>query len=209
MGRMPVSCPIHRVALAAALALAGAGCIERKMVLRTEPPGAVAYVDDERIGVTPCETTFTHYGTRHVVLEYRRQEFLKANGGTAPPRYEGGFRRVTADAPLDVPWYQYPVLDLVTEVVLPVNITDRQEFVYTLEPAEAMTEDRERLQARRAALLERALAVRELMRQRNEEERKSIGLPEGADENAGPGTVPATGEPEKKAPPPAGGAAPK
>jgi hypothetical protein len=203
---MPASRVLHGAGLAAVLAFAGAGCIERKMVLRSEPPGAVAYVDDERVGVTPCETTFTHYGTRRVMLEYRREEFLKANGGSAPLRYEGGFRRMAVDAPLSIPWYQVPGLDFITEIALPLTVTDRQEFVYVLEPAVPVPENRELLQARRAALLERALAVRELMRKRNEEERKMLGLPEGADENAGPDAVPAAGKP---VPPPAEGAAPK
>jgi hypothetical protein len=157
------------------------------MLLRSEPPGAIAWVDDERIGVTPCETPFSHYGTRRVVLEYRREEFLKANGGGAPPGFEAGFRRVNADAPLSVPWYQWPGIDILVEIVLPVAVTDVQEFVYTLEPTEPLPTgpgERERLDRHRAAVLERAHALRERLRQLNEEERRNLGLE--APKDAGP-----------------------
>ncbi len=187
MSTMPGSgsAPTRRLPLSAAVlaaaALLPAACVERKMVLRSEPPGAVAYVDDERVGITPCETPFSHYGTRHVVLEYRREVFLKANGGAAPPGFEGGFRRVIADAPLGVPWYQWPVLDLITEIAIPFTITDTQEFVYSLEPREPLPtrpEEREALERHKAGVLERARVLREHLRARNEEERARRGTAE-------------------------------
>ncbi len=161
----------------ASAALLPAACVERKMVLRSEPPGAVAYVDDERVGITPCETPFSHYGTRSVVLEYQREVFLKANGGATPPGFEGGFRRVAVDAPLSVPWYQWPGLDLVTEIAIPFTVTDAQTFDFALEPADPLPtrpEDREALERRKAAVLERARGLRDHLRARNEEERARI-----------------------------------
>jgi hypothetical protein len=154
-------------ALGVAAALLVSGCVERKMILRSDPPGAVAYVDDERVGVTPCEAPFDHYGTRRVTLEYSREPFLKANGGTAPPRFEGGFKRLEADANLAVPWYQWYGLDLITEIAIPFTIRDVQEFVYALEPAEPLPS--------KEAVLRRAHALRELMERRNEEDRRSRG----------------------------------
>jgi hypothetical protein len=168
-----------------------AGCVERKMSLRSDPPGAVVYVVDERVGVTPCETTFSHYGTRRVVLEYQREDFKRANNGAPPARFEAGFKRIDTDAPLSPPWYQWPFLDLITEVLVPFSITDRQEFVYALEPADPLPEDRARRQTHRAAVLERAHALRVRLRQLNEEERRKQGLsePEAAP-TAGPGASP-------------------
>jgi len=174
-----------RVLLAAA-ALIPAACVERKMVLRSDPPGAVAYVDDERVGVTPCETPFSHYGTRRVVLEYHRESFLKANGGVAPPGFEAGFQRVEADAPLGIPWYQWPVFDLITEIAIPFTLTDAQVFDYALAPADPLPtrpEDREALDRRKADLLERARELRAHLRARNEAEREAPAgdsVPSGA-----------------------------
>jgi hypothetical protein len=111
------------------------------MILRSDPPGATAYVDDTRIGVTPCETTFTHYGTRDVILE------------------KEGFKRVAVKADLSVPWYQYPVLDVVTEVVIPFTITDEQHFDYKLEPAGPLPT--------RAEVLDRAHDLRERLKREN------------------------------------------
>ena len=154
-------------ALVFAAAVLAAGCVERKMVLRSDPPGAVAYVDDERVGVTPCEAPFNHYGTRRVTLEYSREPFLKANGGTAPPRFEGGFRRLEADADLAVPWYQWYGLDLITEIAIPFTIRDVQEFAYVLEPAEPLPT--------KESVLKRAHALREFLERRNEEDRRRRG----------------------------------
>lgn len=157
--------------------LALAGCVEHKMILRSDPPGAKAYVDDEFVGVTPCAAPFTHYGTRRVELAFDRDAFLKANGGATPEGYRDGFRQVVADAPLTVPWWQYPALDMFTEIVIPFTIHDRQEFTYRLEPLPPppdlrTPEGQERAARRRDEVLERADALRERLRQQNEQEKK-------------------------------------
>lgn len=106
--------------------LSQGGCVERFMVIRTEPPGATVTLDDEKVGVTPCEIKYVWYGTREVVVELR------------------GRRPVRALVPLDPPWWQYFPLDFVTDVLLPFTITDRREFSWTLEatpPSEAEAEE--------------------------------------------------------------------
>ncbi len=40
------------------------GCVHRRMMVRTNPPGALLYVDDTPIGITPVAADFTYYGMR-------------------------------------------------------------------------------------------------------------------------------------------------
>ena len=47
---------------------AHSGCVRRRMTVRSNPPGAVVFVDERRLGVTPVSTSFTYYGTRDVRL---------------------------------------------------------------------------------------------------------------------------------------------
>ena len=47
---------------------AGLGCVQRRMTIRSSPPGAMVYVDNQEIGTTPVSTGFTYYGTREFRL---------------------------------------------------------------------------------------------------------------------------------------------
>jgi len=122
-------------ALAAALL---AGCVERIVAVRTEPPGAVLYVDGEKCGETPCEVRYVWYGTREISLE--RQ----------------GFKTVREMLPLRPPWWQIFPLDFVTDVLLPFTVTDRLEVEYVLERATRTTEERDDMRRRAAELREKA-----------------------------------------------------
>ena len=72
--------------LAAAIPLT-LGCVQRRMLIRTDPPGALVYVDDYEIGTTPIATNFTYYGTRKIRI------------------VKDGFETLTVEQPIDSPWY--------------------------------------------------------------------------------------------------------
>ncbi|HZN34398.1 MAG TPA: PEGA domain-containing protein, partial [Pirellulaceae bacterium] len=59
-----------RLALAAGLlaVCATSGCVRRRLTVRTFPPGAQVYVDDQEIGTTPCSASFVYYGTRKITV---------------------------------------------------------------------------------------------------------------------------------------------
>jgi hypothetical protein len=38
------------------------GCVRRRLTVRTSPPGAQVFVDDQEIGTTPCSSSFVYYG---------------------------------------------------------------------------------------------------------------------------------------------------
>ncbi len=92
-------------------------CVERTMIIRSEPDQATVIVDGSPAGITPCEIPFSVYGTREVILERDRYRSLKTM------------------VPLHPPFYQFFPLDLMTDVVIPFKIRDCHDFTFVLEPA--------------------------------------------------------------------------
>jgi len=92
------------------------GCVRRRMLIRSNPPGATVYVDNQLVGVTPCATDFTYYGTR----EFR---FVKP-----------GYETLTVKQPIPPPWYEWPGIDFVSENVVPREIQDYRTISYNLVP---------------------------------------------------------------------------
>lgn len=117
--------------------LAGPGCVERKLVIRSDPPGALVSLEDEPVGVpTPVEIPFEFDGVRRVTL-------------AAP-----GHQVLETQARLATRWHDWFPLDFVAEFLWPGTIEDVQEFEYRLEPF-AVPLDRPFTDEEKAALRER------------------------------------------------------
>ena len=84
------------------------GCVQRRMTIRSSPPGALVYVDDYQIGTTPVSTDFIYYGTRKIRL------------------VKDGYETLTVRQPIPAPWYEYFPLDFVTENLWPWEIRDER-----------------------------------------------------------------------------------
>ncbi len=106
--------PLRTVLLSSLLLLAS-GCVERRLLVRSDPPGAAIYVDGAYLGEAPVELPFDTYGTRTV---------LARRPGYTP------VRRLVA---LDPPWYQYFPFDLVTDLLWPGTIHDVHDVTVRLE----------------------------------------------------------------------------
>ncbi len=117
------------VVVVVALAIAAAGCVERRLIVRSDPPGARVYVDGEPKGEAPVAVPFTYYGTREVVLRHERHEPV---------------RIVLA---VDPPWYQLSPVDFFVEVLWPFTVLDEREVVARLAPAPPPDLDRARERA--------------------------------------------------------------
>lgn len=89
------------------LAVTG-GCVQRRMTVRSNPPGALVYVDDYQIGTTPVSTDFIYYGTRKIRL------------------VKDGYETLTVRQPFPIPWYEIFPLDFVTENLWPWEIRDER-----------------------------------------------------------------------------------
>ena len=127
------SLPGRLVLLAVALCLLQSGCVRRRMTIRSNPVGAVAFVDDRRIGVTPVSTPFTYYGTRKIQL------------------VKDGYEPLTVKQPFPVPWYEFPLLDFITENLWPLEVRDERVVSLEMVPQQIVPNEQ---------LLERAEMLR-------------------------------------------------
>lgn len=96
------------VVLLLGFSLLGTGCVRKRMTFRTNPSGAMVYVDKQPIGLTPVSTNFTYYGTRNIEIVrdgYRTEKFLRE---------------------IHAPWYQIPPLDFVSDTLWPFETRDER-----------------------------------------------------------------------------------
>ena len=99
-----------------AAALLSTGCVHRRLTIRSNPSGALAYLDGEELGYTPVAADFTYYGTREIRL------------------VKDGFETATVMQEIRPPWYQRFPLDLISDNFLFHHVHDRHEFNYQLQP---------------------------------------------------------------------------
>lgn len=139
-GRRPAVWSAARVGVVGCmLAAAGAaGCVERVVKITTQPPGALVMVNDEEVGVSPAKFNFVWYGDYDLIVRKPGYETLKTH-----------FR-------IDPPWYEYPPLDFLAEVLWPGQIRDVHELP-AFELAAAETPEFGEVIERAVELRERAL----------------------------------------------------
>ena len=105
--------------VACCLSLGLAGCVTRSLTIKTDPPGALVYVNDQLKGNSPVTYDFEWYGWHRLTL---RKE---------------GYQRLDDRKQLRSPVYLWIPFDLVMELV-PVRISDARTWSYTLTPAPVM-----------------------------------------------------------------------
>jgi hypothetical protein len=92
------------------------GCVERRYVIYTDPPGATVLRNGQPIGQSPVDDHFVYYGNYHYTI------------------IKEGYETLQVDQCITTPWYEYPPIDFVSENVVPWKIVDRREFHFKLEP---------------------------------------------------------------------------
>ncbi len=105
-----------KVLLLVFVAISATGCVRRRLTVRSNPPGALVYVDNQQIGTTPCSVDFTYYGTREIRL------------------VKSGFETLTVDQPIPTPWYQIPPLDFISDNFALHKIRDNRTVSFNLQP---------------------------------------------------------------------------
>jgi PEGA domain len=108
--------------------------VRRRLTVRTNPPGAVVYVDDQEIGVTPCSASFVYYGTRKITV------------------MKDGYKTETLFQKLNPPWYEIPPLDFISENLVSREVRDERIVDVQLAAAEVIPQQK---------LLDRAQALRD------------------------------------------------
>ena len=64
------------------------GCVERRLMISSEPSGALVYLNDQEVGRTPLEVPFTWYGTYDVRLEREGYQTLQTQQEAKRPWWE-------------------------------------------------------------------------------------------------------------------------
>ena len=90
--------------------------MQRRMTIRSNPPGALVYIDNYEIGTTPVSTDYTYYGTRKIQLVKDGYETLTAKKWIAPP------------------WYEIFPLDFFSENIVPWEIRDERALEFAMQP---------------------------------------------------------------------------
>lgn len=119
--------------MAGMMAVWGGGCIDRRIMVTSEPPGALVWLNDVEVGRTPVTTRFLWYGDYEVRVRM------------------DGYETVTARRTAEMPVYEHPPIDLVASA-LPIRI--RRHWHFDLVPLKPSTPEED------AALVERARAMR-------------------------------------------------
>ena len=107
--------PIVGLLLAALLGLSS-GCVDRRFIIESDPPGAIVYENGRQVGATPMDQPFTYYGTYRFV-------FMR-----------DGYETLTVDECISTPWWEYPGLDFVVENLLPFTVRDVRTIRKPLQP---------------------------------------------------------------------------
>ena len=89
---------------------AGTGCngVRRRLTIRTDPPGATVWVNDQEIGRTPISHNVTYSGTYKIRLAME------------------GKKTKTVMYAVKTPWYLWPGVDFISENLVPGELRDQQ-----------------------------------------------------------------------------------
>ena len=92
------------------------GCVERRFVIMTDPPGAVVERNGQVLGATPVDDHFVYYGKYKFKI------------------VKPGYETLQVDQEISTPWYEYPGLDFISENLVPGEIRDERVVEYQLQP---------------------------------------------------------------------------
>jgi hypothetical protein len=99
------------------------GCVERRMVITSDPPADLVLINNQPIGPAPADYSFVYYGTYKITL------------------IKEGYQTLVFDQEVRTPWYERIPLDFVVENLWPRHIEDVRPFHYQLCPLEAVQID--------------------------------------------------------------------
>jgi len=130
------------------------GCVERKLTINTEPEGALVFLNDEEIGITPVTIGFSWYGDYRVRIEKQGFETLNTHRNLVGPLHD-----------------RFP-FDFMADFLWPQRIVDSYEWEFKL--TEYQPPERDDLI--KASKVMRAKAITELQKEEqlmNEEKKAS------------------------------------
>jgi len=111
-----------RLGIVIAVGCLACGCVEREFTFTSEPEGALVHVSDKEIGRTPVTMPFTWYGDYEIILRLE------------------GHRTIKTHAKINPPWYEYPPIDLLSQIA-PWTYHDRRHLHYEMAKLTAATDE--------------------------------------------------------------------
>ncbi|WP_152052825.1 PEGA domain-containing protein [Tautonia marina] len=99
------------------LSLTAVGCVERRYTIRTDPPGALVFVNGEESGISPVSVSYEYYGDRRVTIQAE------------------GYETIQTELPIPAPWWNNAFTGFFTENLIPFTLRDEREFRFTMAPA--------------------------------------------------------------------------
>ncbi len=102
------------------------GCVQRRLIVKTQPEGAAVSIDRQPVGYSPVSVPFTYYGTRDVQIE------------------KDGYKPIRVQERLDPKWYNRFPISFFTENFSPREIRDQRIIDFQLQP-KTMTSENELL----------------------------------------------------------------
>ncbi len=117
----------------AMLPLICSGCVQRRLIIRSNPEGASVLIDGQSVGATPLSVPYTYSGTRDIKLE------------------RDGYKTINVQQRIDPKWYQTFPASLISENFAGREIRDERVLDFVMEPKTQVQEYR---------LLERANDMR-------------------------------------------------
>jgi PEGA domain len=120
------------IVAAAALLLPGLGFggVERSIVITSEPLGAMVYRNGIPLGITPVDDHFVYYGKYHFTFVKEKCETLQV------------------DVNIEMPWYEIPGIDFVSENLNPCKVRDVHRIHQQLKPLQPANQQELLLRAR-------------------------------------------------------------
>lgn len=116
---VPERAPIHACVAAILLGtlVYATGCVDRRIAITSEPPGALVHLNDQEVGRTPLEVNFEWFGTYDVRLTL------------------DGYEPITTSREAEPPLHEQPGIDLIA-LAMPMTSRTRIAWHFELQPAE-------------------------------------------------------------------------
>lgn len=112
----------HSLSARCALALAVmgllclSGCVQRRLIVKTQPEGAFVSIDKQPVGYSPVSVPFTYHGTREFQIE------------------KDGYETIAVQERIRPKWYSTFPISFFTENFWPREIRDQRIFDFQLQP---------------------------------------------------------------------------
>lgn len=104
--------------------VASTGCVQRRLIVKTEPEGAFVSIGRQPVGYSPVSVPYTYHGTRDIQIE------------------KDGYKPINVQQRIRPKWYSVFPISFFTENFSPREIRDQRILDFQLEP-KTMTNENE------------------------------------------------------------------